>query len=116
MIWTSYTKGLIAEYLAAFLLLGKGYIPQERRYKTPYGEIDLIVKRRKTVVFVEVKRRATLRDGLEAITTTQRKRIENASQIYLGSCGFRFDKVRFDVVIATPNRLYHLKDAWRVQT
>jgi putative endonuclease len=113
MKWTSHTKGLAAEYLASLFLLFKGYIPQARRYKTPWGEIDLIVKRGKTLVFVEVKKRKYLSSGLEAITAKQCKRIEKAGQVYLGSVNIDFNIVRFDVVIATPKRLYHLKDAWR---
>lgn len=113
MKWTSYTSGLVAEYLASLLLLFKGYLTKERRYKTSWGEIDLIVQRGRTLVFVEVKKRKHLVAGLEAITTKQRQRIEKAGQIYLSSVNIKINKIRFDVVIVTPHRLHHLKDAWR---
>ena len=38
----AYQQGLIAEELAANYLQGKGYTILKRRYKTKYGEIDLI--------------------------------------------------------------------------
>lgn len=113
MKWTSYTKGILAEYLAALLLLCKGYVIQERRYKTIWGEIDLIVKRGQTLVFVEVKKRRYFCQGLEAVTTMQRGRIEKAGQAYLASVKINFKTVRFDVIVATPRWLYHLQDAWR---
>lgn len=110
---TSYTKGIVAEYFAAALLRLKGYKILEHRYKTPWGEIDLIAKRRNLLVLVEVKRRKTLKIGLEAILPKQRSRIEKASQVYIGSAKIKFDQVRFDVIVTTPTRLHHLKDAWQ---
>ena len=49
------------------LLLAKGFRPIARRYKTPLGEIDLIVKRGRTIAFVEVKARASRDDALESV-------------------------------------------------
>ena len=54
----SYRHGHVAEAAAMLLLLAKGFRPVARRYKTPLGEIDLIVKRGRTIAFVEVKARA----------------------------------------------------------
>lgn len=113
MKWTSYRKGIWAEYLASLLLLIKGYSIQARRYRTPWGEIDLIAKRGKTLAFIEVKRRQVYRQGLEAITLSQRNRIERSGQAYVASVKIDCNIIRFDVMIVTPWRLYHLKDAWR---
>ena len=41
----AYRHGLAAELAAAALLLAKGYRLLARRYRTPLGEIDLIVRR-----------------------------------------------------------------------
>lgn len=114
MKWTSYTKGVLAEYAAALLLILKGYRLLEYRYKTPWGEIDLIVKRGKTLVFVEVKRRNSLVGGLEAITPHQQHRIENAGQAYLASSRLNTKSLRLDVIVVTSWRIHHVKDAWRV--
>ena len=43
------------EELALRHLEGKGYDALERNYRTRYGEIDLVVRRGATLVFVEVK-------------------------------------------------------------
>ena len=51
----AYRHGLRAEIAAASLLLAKGYRILARRYKTPLGEIDLVVRRGSTIAFVEVK-------------------------------------------------------------
>ncbi len=114
MKWTSYTKGILAEYLAAILLIFKGYRILERRHKTPWGEIDLIAKRWETLIFIEVKRRKTFIQGLEAITSHQQRRIENAGQAYLASSKLNINSVRLDVIVVTSTWIHHIKDAWRV--
>ena len=53
--------GMSRKLAAMLLLLAKGFRPVARRYKTPLGEIDLIVKRGRTIAFVEVKARASQR-------------------------------------------------------
>ena len=114
MKWTSYTKGVLAEYAAALFLLLKGYRLLEHRYKTPWGEIDLIAKRGKTLVLIEVKRRKSFFNGLEAITPHQQRRIENAGQAYLASSRLNTKSLRLDVVVVTSWRIHHVRDAWRV--
>ena len=47
--------GLSAGSRAALLLIAKAYRILERRWKTPFGEIDIVARRRGVVVFVEVK-------------------------------------------------------------
>jgi putative endonuclease len=51
----AFRVGLSAEASAAALLIAKGYFILARRYRTPYGEIDLVAHRRNLVGFVEVK-------------------------------------------------------------
>lgn len=114
MKWTSYTKGVLAEYAAALMLILKGYRLLEHRYKTPWGEIDLIAKRGNTLVFIEVKRRRTLLQGLEAVTPHQQHRIENAGQVYLASSKLKTNSLRLDIMVVTAWRIHHVHDAWRV--
>ena len=113
MRWTSYTKGVVAEYCAAIFMIAKGYLILEHRYKTPWGEIDLIARRGKTLVFIEVKRRKTLVQGMDAITPHQQRRIESAGKIYLASSKLKINSLRLDVIVVTPWRVHHLTDAWR---
>lgn len=109
-----YWKGLGAEFLAAWALRFKGYRILHRRYKNKWGEIDLIARRRDVLVFVEVKYRSSIRDGFEAIHPHQRRRIENASQIYLSSGIMKLFRIRFDaIVVSRYGKVTHMEDAWR---
>ena len=69
----AFRTGLSAESRAAAFLIAKGYRILARRYRTPYGEIDIVARRRNLVAFVEVKARATLDDAAYAVTPRQRK-------------------------------------------
>lgn len=67
--------GADAERLALILLVLKGYWPMARRYLAPMGEIDLIVRRGKTIVAVEVKARTSLESAAAAITPAKLRNI-----------------------------------------
>ena len=60
-------RGRRAELIAAWYLRLKLYRVLARRYRTPVGEIDLIVRRGRTIVFVEVKHRPSEAEALEAV-------------------------------------------------
>jgi len=77
--------GLSAESGATACLLIKGYRILARRYKTPVGEIDIIARRRGTLVFVEVKARKSLDDAAAALTARQQARIIDAAQYWLAA-------------------------------
>jgi len=51
-------------------LIAKGYRILARRFKTPFGEIDIVARRRGILVFVEVKARASADDAVENVTPT----------------------------------------------
>lgn len=109
----SYDRGLRAENVAALWLQLKGYKILERRYKTPVGEIDLIIKKGNLVSFVEVKARATKTGALESLTPAMRQRIERAALHYIsqhgGNCDMRFDLV----TVVPPFFIHHLDNAWQ---
>ena len=77
--------GRWGENLAADFLIQKGYLVLERNFRTPYGEIDLIVQKENLLVFVEVKTRSTDAFGLpeEAITPKKRTHLITTAQRYL---------------------------------
>lgn len=110
----AYRWGLSAESLAALSLRLRGWRILKRRYKTPAGEIDLIAKRRKTVIFVEVKARRSLAAALEAVTPAARRRIIRAAKIFVAEhpkAGFF--TLRFDVVVVRPWRWpSHIENAF----
>ncbi|HZP21159.1 MAG TPA: YraN family protein [Bauldia sp.] len=99
-------RGRRAETLALWLLRAKLYRLLARRYRTPAGEIDLIVKRGRTIAFVEVKHRPTADAAREALYARNRQRIARAARIWLshnpGAAGHDY---RFDVVIAASGAL-----------
>jgi putative endonuclease len=70
--------GADAERLALLLLVLKGYWPLARRYLAPSGEIDLIMRRGRTIVAVEVKARRTPAEAAAAITSTKLRNISRA--------------------------------------
>ena len=53
----TYETGLAGEETAEHFLEGKGMVCLLRRYRNKCGEIDLVMKDRETIVFVEVKTR-----------------------------------------------------------
>ena len=75
----AFRTGLSAETRAAAYLIAKGYRILAKRFRTPYGEIDIVAKRRNLVAFVEVKARATLDDAAFAVTPRQQARIIDAA-------------------------------------
>jgi putative endonuclease len=86
-----------------------------RRFKTPVGEIDIIAKRGKTVVFIEVKRRARLDDALSSIAPESVTRIRRAAQWWLKSHERAANNcdLRFDVVALAPYaRIRHIHNAF----
>lgn len=111
----AYQHGHIAEAAAAALLMAKGYRILARRYRTPLGEIDLVVKRGRLVAFVEVKARAARRDGLESVGAAAERRIVGAADLWLARHpdAAALD-LRYDMVVVAPWRLpLHVADAFR---
>ncbi len=103
-----------AETVALWYLRLKGYRLLVRRFKSPAGEIDLIMRRGGTTAFIEVKARATVDDGVMAVTQYQSKRISSAAAFYtsrdeVAAKGYQ----RFDIV-AVPSYLWptHIKNAF----
>lgn len=67
----AFRTGLSAESRAAAMLIAKGFRIVARRARTPSGEIDIIARRGKLLIFVEVKARASLDDAAFAVTPRQ---------------------------------------------
>ena len=110
----TYKKGMACEMLARWWLRLKGYRILASRYKTPHGEVDIVACKRRTLVFVEVKARSMLADGLEAITPHARERIGRAALRFVQAHRKmeNYD-LRFDAVVVRPRRLpYHIVNAW----
>jgi putative endonuclease len=99
-------RGRRAETLALLYLRAKGYRLLARRYRTPVGEIDLIVARRRLIAFIEVKARPTGAEAAESVTPASQRRIARAASAWLAKHPEAADReLRLDVVIAVPWRL-----------
>ena len=104
----AFKLGLSAKSRAAMFLIAKAYRILARRWKTPFGEIDIIARRRHTLVFVEVKARATLEEAVEAVTERSKQRIVNAAELWLAHHPHDGKgDIRFDVVVVTPGKIPH---------
>ncbi|MGB4106522.1 MAG: YraN family protein [Alphaproteobacteria bacterium] len=114
----AYKKGARLERLAALYLQIKGYKILKVRYKTPGGEIDIVARRKNTLVFVEVKGRGTMSSALESVTMRNRLRVETAARHFLATHPhFAGLDMRFDaVVFALPFSFRHLDNAWRARS
>jgi len=102
----AFRTGLSAESRAAAYLIAKGFRILARRFRSTVGEIDIIARRRKTVVFVEVKARARLDDAAWAVTPQQQARIVAAAEAWIASHPNHADcDFRFDAMLVAPGRL-----------
>lgn len=111
---SDYKRGLWAEYVAALYLFIKGYKILEHRYKTPLGEIDLIVQKGKLLIAVEVKLRASTEAALGAITPKARQRIINTIKWYMSQNPHKhFDTIRMDMIAISLFSIHHLDNAWQ---
>jgi len=109
----TYDRGLQAERLASLWLRIKGYKILAQRYKTPVGEIDLIISKKNTIAFVEVKVRQTHRQALESLTPKMRRRIEKAALSYCAHNNIDGRDLRFDLItVQQPFFIHHLDNAW----
>lgn len=86
-------------------LVAKGYRILARRYLVKGGEIDIIARRKDTIVFVEVKARSTLAEAYCAIDHAKRRRISRAVRVWLlaNPWAVRF-ALRGDAIFVAPWR------------
>ena len=88
------------EAVAATFLEGRGFHILERQLRGRHGELDLIAVDGDTIVFIEVKTRATsvAGDPTEAVTVAKQKRITQSALAYLKRRKWLQRRTRFDVV------------------
>jgi putative endonuclease len=107
-------RGRRAEWLCLWLLRLKGYRILARDYRVPVGEVDILARRGRLLVAVEVKARARRDQAAEAIGPKQRRRIARAVEHFVaGRTDLAGCDMRFDVMLVAPRRLpRHLPAAW----
>ena len=113
------TLGERGEAIAAAYLKGQRFIIIERNFRCKGGEVDIIAREGKTLVFVEVKTRRTLTFGPPqmALTPFKQRQISKAALTWLAKKK-QFDaSARFDVIaIVVPDHqvpeIEHIRNAF----
>jgi putative endonuclease len=92
--------GKLGEDLACAELRRRGYAILDRRYRTRYGEIDIVARHSGVTVFVEVKTRAGSDFGgsAEAVTGWKQRRIAQMAVDFVARRRLHDTPCRFDVV------------------
>ena len=110
-------NGQQGENTAAQYLQAKGYRLIARNYRKICGEIDLIALDGKTLVFIEVKKRATNAFGgpLLAVTSSKQHKIVQTAQYFIKEMSPKFDSIRFDVVTLLGTQITHIENAFTPQ-
>lgn len=92
--------GQRGEDLAYDLLKKKGYKVLERNFKSPLGEIDIIAREGKTLVFIEVKTRLSADFGTAkwAVGPKKQRKLSMVALDYLKRHSLSDQPARFDVV------------------
>ena len=92
--------GKLGEDLACAELSRRGYELLDRRYRTRFGEIDIVARHQGAIVFIEVKARASAAfgGGAAAVTGFKQHRIGQMAVDFLARRRLGNQPCRFDVV------------------
>lgn len=99
--------GQEAEQIAADYFLTEGYTIRERNWRSGRAEVDLILEKDRTIVFVEVKaRRGDRQDPADAVDRKKRLSMMRAADSYLSRLPILY-QYRFDIFTVTGDRDNH---------
>lgn len=102
----AFRVGISAESRAAAFLIAKGFRILARRWRSPLGEIDIVARRRRLLVFVEVKARSNLEAAAESVNPRQRRRIAAAAEVWLAANPDEtISDCRFDAILVAPGKI-----------
>ena len=106
--------GSCHEEEAAAFLKKQGLFIVTKNFRCKSGEIDLIVRDGKYLVFVEVKYRSNKESGYAsaAVDYRKQKRISQAAQFFLLRYGYGEPPCRFDVVAIDGEQIQWIKNAF----
>lgn len=114
-------KGRVGEEAATRFLRKKGYRILERNLRTPFGELDIVARRGRELVFCEVKSRngGDMEEALAAVDARKRERMARAAAFYLSHLGMGGLSCRFDVIALLNGqrgwKIMHVRDAFVVE-
>ncbi len=104
----TYNFGILAEKITIIYLILKAYKILAWRYKTRFGELDIIAKKGREIIFVEVKARKKDTNLEEILRDRQTKRMVNAAQYFMSkNSKFREYQLRFDFIFV--NKFYWVR-------
>lgn len=106
--------GMLYERQAAEYLRNLGYEILDRNYRCRFGEIDIVAKDGRYVVFCEVKYRRDSRKGtpLEAVDPRKQHVIFRCARCYLYERRSGDVPCRFDVIGIEGEKVTHIKNAF----
>jgi putative endonuclease len=112
--------GLAGERIAIGFLTSCGWSVEAHRFKLGRHDVDLVIRKGRTVAFVEVKTRRSnvCGSGLEAVSRRKQRDIARVASVWLLRHGRPDDEYRFDLVAVQDYRgvapvVEHVTDAWR---
>ena len=106
-------KGVLGETIARALYFFKGYKCVGRRLRTPFGEIDLLLRKGDFLVAAEVKTRRDKNRLAESLSLRQKERLTRAAAYILGKRRAAEKlSVRFDAVFIWPFGARIIQNAW----
>jgi putative endonuclease len=114
--------GLDGERVAIAFLTSCGWSVEAHRFRLGHHDVDLIVRKGRTVAFVEVKTRrsALCGSGLDAVSRRKQRHIVRVATGWLLRHGRPDDEYRFDVVAVgaggSAPAIEHVPDAWRPES
>lgn len=94
------TLGKLGEEAACRLLVSQGYDILARNFRCRLGELDIVCRQGRTVVFVEVRARSSASFGLpqESVVGRKKHKVRLVAQVYLQQADLGDANCRFDVV------------------
>jgi len=114
-------RGLAGERVAMAYLVSCGYEVEAHRFRLGRHDVDLVVRRERLVVFVEVKTRRSTVCGspLEGVSALKRHILSRVAILWRLRYGRPGDTYRFDVVAVRDAghgrwQVDHVPDAWRL--
>lgn len=110
----SIESGLQYEQAACDYLIGQGMQCIARNVRYKFGELDLVMHDVDTLVFVEVRARATRRYGgaLASIDERKQHRVRLAAQRFLLRYRAQVPRCRFDIVAFEAGEIAWVRDAF----
>jgi putative endonuclease len=112
--------GMDGERTAIAFLTSCGWSVEAHRFRLGRHDLDLVIRKGRTVAFVEVKTRRSTVCGtaLEAVSWRKQRDIARVASVWVLRHGrpgdeYRFDLVAVDDLCGAGPAVEHVPDAWR---